>query len=46
MQCISTKVSRLSQSSVFDAYPSLQRQLAKNGLLDKGKDELRQGVSI
>jgi ribonuclease H2 subunit B len=46
MQSISAKVAHLSQPSVFDAYPSLQRQLAKNGLLDEGKDELRQGVLL
>ncbi|KAF8517650.1 ribonuclease H2, subunit B [Gautieria morchelliformis] len=42
LQSISAKVARLSQSNVFDVYPSLQRQLAKDGLLDEGKGELRQ----
>lgn len=46
MQTVSAKVAHLSQPSVFNAYPSLQRQLAKNGLLDGGKDELQQGMSV
>ena len=43
MENISAKVARLSQSNEFAAYPSLQRQLAKDGLLVEGRDDdLRQ----
>ncbi|KAF8581587.1 hypothetical protein K439DRAFT_1647835 [Ramaria rubella] len=44
LQMIAAKVARLSQSSVFDQYPSLRRQLARDGLslLNEEKDELRQ----
>jgi len=41
LQYLSSKVSHLSQSVVFDTYPSLQRQLAKDGLLDLEKKELQ-----
>ena len=39
------KAARLSESGDFDKSRTLERQLAKDGLLDDGKEELLKGES-
>ncbi|KAF8520441.1 ribonuclease H2, subunit B [Hysterangium stoloniferum] len=42
LQYLSSKVAHLAQPVVFETYPSLQRHLAKDGLLDQEREALRQ----